>query len=432
MTQLQQVMAFSFFSSKSHRWISRCAKFFGGIFAASIAFSAHAQDLDPDPDQNTADPALRILSRIVEPQSEHVHSSSLAWIPDQKIMAAWYQGSGERTADDTRIMGSIGNPKSGAWGIPFILADTPDFPDCNPVVFTDPQDRLHLFWIIVRANRWERSLLMHRIAEKWDNEGKPIWTWQTPIILKPGESFDDQLKSGFEELDRDESMWAEFAPPYTRLLLDAAKIPSNRQEGWMPRNHPIILASGAWILPLYSDGFNVSLMAISENEGATWKSSGAIVGWGPIQPTLAQRKDGSIKAWFRDSGDGPGRVQVSHSTDDGWTWYPSRDSEIPNPGSSMEVIELSEKKDAESENWFVMIYNQSDTQRNQMRLALSSDGGESWPENWSRSLGDQRILSYPSMIEGKDGRIHISYSEKTDRGEAIGYESVDLNWILEK
>lgn len=426
MTQLQQVMAFLLFPTDFKRLTVSCVNVLASIFAAGSESSALAEDL------KNSEPALRMLSRIVEPQDEHVHSSSLAWIPEQRILAAWYQGSGERTADDTRILGSIGNPSEASWGTPFILADTPDFPDCNPVVFTDPQDRLHLFWITVRANRWERSLLMHRTAEKWDSEGKPIWTWQAPIILKPGDSFVNQLKSGFEALERDESMWAEFAPPYTRMIVDAAKNPSNRQEGWMPRNHPMILSSGSWALPLYSDGFNVSLMAISQDEGISWKSSGAIVGWGPIQPTLAQRKDGSLKAWFRDSGDGPGRVQISHSTDDGRTWEPAFDSEIPNPGSSMEVIRLSTKKDDRSENWFAMIYNHSDTQRNQMRLALSSDGGESWPEHWGRSLGDQRILSYPSMIEGKDGRIHISYSEKTDRGEAIGYESVDLRWILER
>ena len=45
--------------------------------------------------------------------------------------------------------------------------------------------------------------------------------------------------------------------------------------GWMPRVHPLVLPSGRWILPLYSDTFNCSIMAISDDRGETWTASRA-------------------------------------------------------------------------------------------------------------------------------------------------------------
>ncbi len=428
MIWLKKIMAF-FISNHFQRGKSAgCLLSILGFIAFSPAtILTRSATVEETPEQAAA---LRIISRIVEPQHEHVHSSSLAWTPDHRIIAAWYQGSGERTADDTRIMGAVGNPDSGVWGPAFTLADVIDFPDCNPVVFTDDEGRLHLFWITVRGHRWERSLLMHRTANDFNESGQPIWNWQTPILLKPGIDFADNLAAGFRDLDREESMWAEYAPPYTRMLIEAAKNPVNRQEGWMPRNHPIVLNNGNLLLPLYSDGFNISIMALSNDKGKTWQASQPIAGWGPIQPTVIEDSTGKLTAWFRDSGEAPGRVQISHSSDHGKSWTPTVDSDLPNPGSSMEAITLKSASGPNNKPWVAMIYNHSENRRTHMRVALSPDEGKTWPENLSRSLGAARELGYPSMIEGKDGRIHISYSEKTDRGEAIGYESLDLDWIL--
>lgn len=199
----------------------------------------------------------------------------------------------------------------------------------------------------------------------------------------------------------------------------------------MPRNHPIELGSGAMILPLYSDGFNLSLMAISEvnDDGMSWKASQPVVGWGPIQPAVVERDDHSLVAWFRDSGDGKGRIQISESKDSGVTWSPAIDTDLPNPGTSMAVIRLSKKTAPEGNPVFAMIYNHSEDQRNHMRLALSMDQGKTWSTKFSRGLGASRELSYPSLMEGKEGRLHVSYSEKTNLGEAIGYESFDLDWL---
>lgn len=72
------------------------------------------------------------------------------------------------------------------------------------------------------------------------------------------------------------------------------------------------------------------MVAISDDDGATWRASLPIVGRGPIQPALAVKKNGDIVAYMRDSGDAPARVHTSFSTDKSETWsatisyYPRR------------------------------------------------------------------------------------------------------------
>ena len=39
-------------------------------------------------------------------QSRHVHSSSIVELPNGDLLSCWFQGSGERKANDVKIMGS--------------------------------------------------------------------------------------------------------------------------------------------------------------------------------------------------------------------------------------------------------------------------------------------------------------------------------------
>nr|MBC8359792.1 exo-alpha-sialidase [Candidatus Desulfatibia profunda] len=95
---------------------------------------------------------------------EHVHGSAIVELPNGDLLAAWFQGSGERWADDVLIMGARLQAGKGKWSKPFVMADVPGFPDINPILFIDPQNRLWLMWYTVIANQWETSLLKYRIS----------------------------------------------------------------------------------------------------------------------------------------------------------------------------------------------------------------------------------------------------------------------------
>ncbi|WP_163380997.1 sialidase family protein [Cyclobacterium sp. SYSU L10401] len=361
-------------------------------------------------------------SLIFPLQKNHVHGSSIVALPNGGLLAAWFEGSGERTADDVRIMGARMRRRASEWGAPFLLADTPGLPDCNPVLFINQEGKLFLVWIAVQANRWEHSILRLRTSTTYDNAGAPIWGWQDNILLKPGEAFHEEVVRKFRELPENTSGWSEYAPTYDEMILEASKDSKKTSIGWMTRIKPLVLQSGRLLLPLYSDGFNFSMVAISDDDGETWTSSLPIVGRGPIQPALAQRKDGEIMALMRDSGDAPNRLQRSFSTDEGVTWSAAEKSTIPNT-ASVELLVLDN-------GLWVFVGNDVDDGRYKLSMYISDDEGRTWRgkiylEDEKKGFGG---FSYPSLIQSVDGKIHVTYSYHLEGGDkAIKYVKIDPN-----
>lgn len=360
---------------------------------------------------------------IFAPQDKHVHGSSLVELPNGDLLAAWFHGSGERTANDVVIQGARLKEGAEEWSGVFLMADTPNLPDCNPVLYLAEDGTLRLIWIAVRANGWQHSLLRVKSSTDYLGDGAPAWGWQDLILLQPGEEFASAVQSGFKELDPAEDMWAEYALPYTRLIVEAAHDKAKRQEGWMTRNHPLRLESGRLLLPLYSDGFNMGLAAISDDGGSTWRASKPIVGLAGIQPAFAQRKNGDVVAYMRDTGGPPHRILKSVSRDQGETWSVMKDTDLPNPSSSMEIKALTHH------DYWVMIYNDSEHERDRIAVALSDDEGDTW--KWKRNIGTTEHYAYPSLIETEDGLIHVSYTYKTAEGQTINHDVLSVDWIKE-
>lgn len=362
---------------------------------------------------------------IFPPQSKHVHSSSIVELPGGDLLACWFHGSGERTANDVVIQGARLRKGERQWSPEFVMADTPNLPDCNPTMFLDARQRVWLFWIVPLANRWEHSVLKYRRAESYSKDGPPEWTWQDSIHLVPGKAFAQSLEKGFRKLKFDESMWAEYALPYSEMLIEAARDPIKRQTGWMTRTHPLTLPSGRILIPLYSDGFNASLMAISDDDGERWTASRPIVGLGPIQPSVVRGEDGTLVAYLRDSGKRPGRVMRSTSKDDGETWSLALDTDIPNPGSSLEAVRLNDGR-------WIMVFNDTEIGRNRLAVACSDDEGNTW--KWKRVLEDgvlgKQSYAYPSMIQSRDGALHITYTHVAPGGSSIKHVTLDIDWIV--
>ncbi len=333
-------------------------------------------------------------------QEEHVHGSSIVELPGGDLLAAWFQGSGERTADDVRIMGA--RFKNGRWSAPFLLADTPHIPDCNPVLFLNHSKELFLVWIAVQANRWQHSVLRVRTTTDYQGSGAPRWTWQDNIFLKPGDDFAREIETKLKALPPTGHGWAEYAPAYDRTIAEAARDPGKRSFGWMTRIKPLLLSGNRIVLPLYSDGYNLSLMAISDDDGRTWKPGSPLVGRGPIQPALAEKKDGTLSAYLRDSGDAPNRVHYSESADRGQSWTPSVKTDIPNT-ASVEILVLQN-------GLWVFVGNDQNHTRARLSLYVSDDEGKTW--KWKHLLEDREKggYSYPALIQSEDGRIHITYS----------------------
>lgn len=409
---------------------------------------------------------------------QHVHAPTIVELADGSLLAAWYQGSGERRADDVAIMAARLKAGQDRWSKPFVMADVPGFPDVNPILFTDPHSRLWLMWYTVIANQWETSLLKYRISEDcMMHEGPPKWAWQDVLHVKPGDSTkggiqpDDRFVKSVERQieqyaryiherigpsDKEAARtmvarWRQWAAELLAkargedmmrrgYIIDSAGrrsdrmmgYPYFRRMGWQTKNKAIIVDKTRMIVPLYSDGFSFSIMAITDDCGKTWQFSEPLLAPGNIQPTIVQKTDGTLVAYMRDNGPPPQRLHVSSSTDKGLSWSPVRDSELPNPGSGSDAVTLR------NGNW-VLAYNDTEDGRHSLAVSISADQGKTWKytrhvEKDTRGRGTATRSHYPSIIQGRDDSLHIVYAyhhndRKGGPNKTIKYVQFNEVWL---
>jgi predicted neuraminidase len=415
------------------------------------------------------------FSQIIFPyQDEHVHGPTIVELPDGDLIAAWFQGSGERWADDVRIMGARLQKGDTLWSDTFVMADIKGFPDINPILFMDKQDRLWLMWYPVLANQWETSIPMYRISKNYDTDGAPKWDWQDVLFVKAG----DKTERGIQPGDLFVKQVAEQLRDYERYLKDSlirrmpdtlrplvtrewekykrkldslskgenmvrsgrivengketsAELgyPLTRRIGWQTKNKAVF-SGDRMIVPLYSDGLDCTLFALTDDGGENWMFSNPVLGGAGIQATIALGKEGRLVAYLRDNGPPPQRMQRTESHDNGMTWSIPKDDILPNPGAGFDMVTL------ENGEWMI-VFNDQEDGRFDLTAAISDDEGKSW--KWKKKIEHDSTARptsshYPSIIQGSDGQIHVIYSfhRSVPRSEkTIKYAAFPVSWVKE-
>ena len=70
-----------------------------------------------------------LTSELIFPLEHwHNHASMVVELPGGDLLACWFHGSGERTADDVVVRGARLKKGSARWSDPFVMADTPGYP----------------------------------------------------------------------------------------------------------------------------------------------------------------------------------------------------------------------------------------------------------------------------------------------------------------
>lgn len=280
------------------------------------------------------------------------HAATVAPLVGGDVLAAFYAGTEERHPD-VAIYFSRYNRVARAWSRPEVLVDNPGISEGNPVLGRAPDGRLWLFYVTLPERSWAVARMFSRASS---DEGT---TWS-----RPREMF--------------------FVP------------------GWIPRNPPIALASGEWLLPFYDDARHASLFSLSPDGGATWTDPQVVSSAGRcIQPAVVERENGSLMALMRTSGP-PHVLLRSESADGGHTWSAPAPTTLPNPDSAAALLRLASGS-------VLLAYNPTECRRTPLALALSDDGGETFPVEVALESSEGEY-SYPAMVQDAEGVIHVVYT----------------------
>jgi hypothetical protein len=284
-------------------------------------------------------------------------------------------------------------------------------------MFVDHQGRLWLVWPTILANLWESALLKFRRTQNFEEPGPPRWQENGVVHITPGPEFDAALTAWADVVENrvaNANLPDEDRTEVARYLgIMRGKVGDKLYQrlGWMTRAHPYVLESRL-ILPLYHDGYSCALMAVSDDAGATWKTTAPLLGGGNIQPTLARRRDGTLVAFMRDNGPPPKRILQSHSGDRGLTWSPVTDGPIANPGSGADVVVLQDGR-------WLFVGNDTEEGRHRLVVLMSEDEGRTWSRRrYLENDPPGRLAGrfhYPSIIQAKDGTLHVTYSHHLSR-----------------
>jgi len=94
---------------------------------------------------------------------------------------------------------------------------------------------------------------------------------------------------------------------------------------------------------------------ITADCGKTWQITGPVAGVINEQPTLIQRRDGSLLAYLRPGGIS-GIIPWTESKDFGRTWSKAKCTKLPNPYAAIDMVKLRDGR-------VVLAFNNSNSRR---------------------------------------------------------------------
>ena len=188
------------------------------------------------------------------------------------------------------------------------------------------------------------------------------------------------------------------------------------------KNKPILLEGNRLMCASSTegDGWRVHF-EVTEDWGKTWEKIGPINDtktYEAIQPSLLKHPDGRLQILCRSKN---AVIVEAWSEDNGDSWSLLQASALPSNNSGIDAVALKDGR-------FLLVYNHVKTPqgakkgyRTPLNVAVSEDGID-----WSAALvlENSQIsqYSYPSVIQSKDGFVHVVY---TWRREKIKYMKLD-------
>ncbi|EJC84019.1 putative neuraminidase (sialidase) [Rhizobium leguminosarum bv. trifolii WSM2297] len=338
------------------------------------------------------------------------HAANLAFLPDGTLSCVWFGGTMEGMGDISIYMSRLA-PGAERWSEPDKMSDDPQKSEQNPLIFNAPDGKIWLLYTSQTSGNQDGSVVKCRTS-------------------------DDGGKS--------------FGP--VSVLCDS--------PGTFVRQPLVVNGKGDWLLPVFrcvgrngqrwSGDADTAAVLISRDGGASWRMHDIPDSIGAVHMNILPLGGDKMVAFYRNRF--AESILSSRSSDSGETWSAPEPTELPNNNSSIQATILNDGAIA-------MVYNHSNASTSDARrqslydeieggetkeftvvaadigrkavwgvpraplsLAISRDGGRSFPHRVDLDTGDgfclsnnskdslNREFSYPSIIEGDDGTLHIAYT----------------------
>ncbi|GGF44288.1 glycosyl hydrolase [Aliidongia dinghuensis] len=357
------------------------------------------------------------------------HAANLMVLGNGDLACVWFGGTQEGIPDISIYFSRLA-AGADTWSPAERLSDDPTRSEQNPVLFLAPDGRLWLLYTSQRSGNQDTSIVKFRISDDHGRSWGPVGT-----------------------------------------LID--------EPGTFIRQPITVLENGDWLLPVFLcrtrpgekwvGDDDVSAVKISSDQGRTWSHHEVPGSLGAVHMNIVPLGDGTLLALYRSRW--ADRIHLSRSSDGGRSWSAPEPTELPNNNSSIQVTRLANGHLALAYNHMCAewaperrqsLYDEIEDDeptaaapasaaprpagrtafwgapRAPMTVALSEDGGRTWPIRRDIELGDgycmtnnsrdglNRELSYPSIREGADGALHVAF---TYHRQAIKHVRIDEAWI---
>ena len=348
-------------------------------------------------DGGTAGPYAALLPRV----QAGAHAATLARNASSgDVLLAWFSGDEGKAG----VVVAYSRLRSGAgrWDAPQVVSQHHGRSNQNPVLFVSPDGAEGWLWHTSQAGgRGQGTSMIAALRNVGGAWGKPAWHpafagRDGPFLRAP-------------------PVWGGTAGS-PELLLPMYYTPS---RGGMAAHH--------------------CAMWRSRDGGATFGEEAVMASPGEwlAQPAVVRLANGTLRAFFRDRA---GKwIYVKDSHDDGRTW-PARATRtrLPNNQSGIAALVLRSGRLLIAFNNLHCVRDHCG--RNPLTLALSEDGGGTWP--WVRDVegGGRRDpvppprqpprlhrYAYPALLQDpQTGLVHVAYSY---RKRLIKHVVVDEAWV---
>lgn len=349
------------------------------------------------------------------------HAAFLHLLPDGDLGCVWFAGTQEGVPDICVHFSRLA-PGATRWSDPVRLSDDMTRSEQNPLLFTAPDGRLWLLWTAQVSGHQDTAIIRRRISSDAGRSWGPVETM----------------------LDR---------------------------PGFFIRQPIVVAADGDWLLPAWlcptppsgawRGDEDTSLVLVSSDQGRSWSAHDVPGSTGCVHMNILDLQDGTLLALYRSRW--ADSIHASRSRD-GRNWSAPEPTELPNNNSSIQAVRLAN-------GHIAVAYNHSSAEqatgrrlslyddiggelpaeapagarsafwgapRAPMTIAISEDGGRSWPHRRDVETGDgycltnnsrdrlNREFSYPSLLQTPDGALHLAF---TYWRQAIKYVRVSEAWV---